>query len=316
MDTLSELIDAHPARGCLDVHCQWSGRWALPHAAEEPGVVRFHVVVEGNAYLRLPGEVPVAIAAGDIIVLPSGDAHLLASQADDWQAPRPPVHVRAHPLLEWRAAEAGSPGFDMLCGRIAFGPGAETLLAALPRVLHLPGEAGLPPDALRPVVELLRREVQQAAPGARSVVGQLSAALFSLALRHWWNHSDELHGILGLLREPRLRPAGLAMLRGLDRPLPVEHLATMCHLSRASFLRLFAQATGTTPAHLLSRMRMDIAATRLRRGREGLGAIAAAVGFQSESAFIRAFERHKGMSPTRWRQLPGDPAEQASPVVS
>jgi len=304
MDTLSELIDAHPARGCLDVHCQWSGRWTLPHAAEAPGVVRFHVVVDGNAHLRLPDEPPVAIAAGDILVLPTGDAHLLASQADDWQAPRPAFRVHAHPLLEWRADETQLPRFDMLCGRIEFGPGAQTLLAALPPLLHLPGEAGLPQDALRPVVELLRREVRQAAPGARSVVGQLSSALFSLALRHWWNHSDELHGVLGLLREPRLRAAGLAMLQALDRPLTVERLAAMCHLSRASFVRLFGQATGTTPAHLLARMRMDIAAARLRRGREGIGAIAAAVGFQSESAFIRAFERHKGMSPTRWRQRP------------
>jgi AraC family transcriptional activator of mtrCDE len=73
-------------------------------------------------------------------------------------------------------------------------------------------------------------------------------------------------------------------------------------MSRASFLRLFERVTRATPAHMLTQLRMDTAAVRLQRGRETVGVIAEAVGFQSESAFIRAFERHKGMSPATYRR--------------
>lgn len=299
MDTLSELLEAHPARGNLDIRCQWSGPWAAPHSAEAPGAVRFHVVMRGQAYLRVSGENPIALSVGDLAVLPSGDAHILAGRSDDWHAPAPVATVRAHPLLEWQTNGEAEPELDMLCGRIDFGAGAATLLAALPRVLCLRGSAG---EQLAPVVELLRSEVQAAAPGARSVVGQLSSALFVLALRHWWNHSGELHGVLGLLREPRLRAACTAMLLHQHELLTIDALADRCHMSRASFLRLFERVTRATPAHMLTQLRMDTAAVRLQRGRETVGVIAEAVGFQSESAFIRAFERHKGMSPATYRR--------------
>lgn len=307
MDTLSALLDAYPARGNLDVQCQWSGRWAHWHRAEAPGSVRFHAIVQGRVHLQLPGEPALALAAGDVVVLPSGDEHRLAAQSGDWDAPPPREARRTHAVLEWRTDGDADPALDMLCGRIDFGAGAATLLTALPRLLYLPGETGLPPAALAPLVTLMRNEVQTAAPGARSVVGQLSSALFVLALRHWWRQSDAVRGVFGLLREPRLRPAAVAMLSRQHEALAIEDLAAGCHMSRASFLRLFQRVCGTPPAQLLAQLRMDNAAARLRRGRENVGTVGAAVGFQSESAFIRAFERHKGLSPAAYRRAASMP---------
>ncbi|MGN6581877.1 MAG: AraC family transcriptional regulator [Bordetella sp.] len=307
MDTLSALLDAYPARGNLDVQCQWSGRWAHLHRAEEPGSVRFHAIVQGRVHLQLAGEPALALSAGDVVVLPCGDEHRLAARSDDWDAPPPRQTERSHAVLQWRTDGDVEPGLDMLCGRIDFGAGAVTLLAALPRLLCLPGTAGLPPAALAPLVALMRAEVQAAAPGARSVVGQLSSALFVLALRHWWQQSDAVHGVFGLLREPRLRPAAIAMLSRQHEPLAIEDLAASCHMSRASFLRLFQRVSDTSPARLLTQLRMDSAAARLRRGRENVGSVGAAVGFQSESAFIRAFARHKGLSPAAYRRAASMP---------
>lgn len=307
MDTLSALLDAYPARGNLDVQCQWSGRWAHLHRAEEPGSVRFHAIVQGRVHLQLAGEPALALSAGDVVVLPCGDEHRLAARPHDWDAPPPREAERSHAVLQWRTDGDAEPGLDMLCGRIDFGAGAAALLATLPRLLCLPGTAGLPPAALAPLVALMRAEVQAAAPGARNVVGQLSSALFVLALRHWWQQSDAVHGVFGLLREPRLRPAAIAMLSRQHEPLAIEDLAASCHMSRASFLRLFQRVSDTSPAQLLTQLRMDSAAARLRRGRENVGSVGAAVGFQSESAFIRAFVRHKGMSPAAYRRAASTP---------
>jgi AraC family transcriptional activator of mtrCDE len=302
MDTLSALLDAYPARGNLDVRCQWSGRWTYPHQAEEAGSVRFHAILRGRAHLQLPGGDAMALAAGDVAVLPSGGAHRLASPAGDWNAAAPRGTAQPHAVLEWRTDGDPEPELDMLCGRIDFGPAATSLLAALPQLLHLPGEASVPNATLAPLVALMRHEVELARPGARHVVGQLASTLFVLALRHWWQQAEAVHGVLGLLRETRLRPVAVAMLSRQHEPITIEDFAASCHMSRASFLRLFERASGTSPAQLLAQLRMDTAAVRLQRGRESVGAVGEAVGFQSESAFIRAFERHKGVSPAVYRR--------------
>ncbi|MFC5740476.1 AraC family transcriptional regulator [Dyella tabacisoli] len=301
MDTLSELLEAHPARGSLDIRCQWSGQWAVPHVAEDPGVVCFHVVMRGRIYVQVPGHEVVSAMAGDVIVLPGGDAHVVAGGPSDWDQPLPSYGVRHHPLLSWRTSEEDAPELDMFCGRIDFGQGASALLTALPRIMHMPGSACVSQSSLEAVVEMMRAEVQQASPGSRCVVGQLSLTLFTLVLRHWWSRSEDMRGVMGLLREPRLRPAALAMLSRFHETLTIEWLASSCHMSRASFLRLFERVTQATPAGMLSRLRMDAAAGRLMRSRESISQIAAAVGFQSDSAFIRAFERQHGMTPAAYR---------------
>jgi AraC-like DNA-binding protein len=50
----------------------------------------------------------------------------------------------------------------------------------------------------------------------------------------------------------------------------------------------------------LTRWRLQLAARRLREGEGGIAEIAAAVGYESEAAFNRAFKRHLGAPPATW----------------
>jgi AraC-like DNA-binding protein len=59
---------------------------------------------------------------------------------------------------------------------------------------------------------------------------------------------------------------------------------------------------GETPPEYLTRWRMDLAAQRLRDGDDTVAAIADAVGYRSEYAFSRAFTRHRGLAPGRYRR--------------
>lgn len=52
--------------------------------------------------------------------------------------------------------------------------------------------------------------------------------------------------------------------------------------------------------------RIQLAADRLRNGRDGIATIAAEVGYESEAAFNRAFKRVTGITPGRWRDGAGD----------
>ena len=79
-------------------------------------------------------------------------------------------------------------------------------------------------------------------------------------------------------------------------------LAAELHLSRATLARRFAELVGEPPLTYLTRWRMDLAARRLKDTTEPVEAIAHAVGYISEYAFNRAFSRHRGQPPGRYRR--------------
>lgn len=96
------------------------------------------------------------------------------------------------------------------------------------------------------------------------------------------------------------------VLRALEREparaWKVSELAKLAGASRASLVRLFHAATGTSPKRWLTTYRLEQAAERLRQGDETLAEVAASVGYVSEFALSRAFKRKFGVSPARYRQ--------------
>jgi AraC-like DNA-binding protein len=96
----------------------------------------------------------------------------------------------------------------------------------------------------------------------------------------------------------------LALLH--DRPAEpwtLEKLAREVHVSRATLARRFADEVGEPPLAYLSSWRMRIAAQRLKHTTETVETIAREVGYTSEYAFNRAFSRHRGQPPGRYRRL-------------
>jgi AraC-like DNA-binding protein len=96
----------------------------------------------------------------------------------------------------------------------------------------------------------------------------------------------------------------LALLH--DRPgaqWTLETLAREVHVSRATLARRFAEEVGEPPLAYLSSWRMHVAAQRLKHTTEPVESIAREVGYTSEYAFNRAFSRHLGHPPGRYRRL-------------
>jgi transcriptional regulator GlxA family with amidase domain len=105
------------------------------------------------------------------------------------------------------------------------------------------------------------------------------------------------------------------MLSDLAGDWSVETMASHAGLSPRQFGRRFKSALGRSPAAHLEALRLDEARLRLAAGREGMARIAHAVGFASDDAFRRAFERRFGLTPTAYRSrfaAPAAPAPMAS----
>jgi transcriptional regulator GlxA family with amidase domain len=97
----------------------------------------------------------------------------------------------------------------------------------------------------------------------------------------------------------------------LNRDLSVNALAKFARLSYRQFGRRFRAAFNSSPAAYVDGVRLDEARTRLCESRCNIEQLAASVGFRSDDAFRRAFERRFGVSPGNYRTRFGQQPPQA-----
>lgn len=93
----------------------------------------------------------------------------------------------------------------------------------------------------------------------------------------------------------------------------IEKFASLNSTSRATFIRHFSRETGMNPGDYLTRLRMLLAADLLTGTDRPVGAVAAAVGYSSESAFGRAFRLATGGTPARLSRAARERERQNTP---
>src|ERR1043165_10295659 len=89
MDWLSEVLRVVSLEGALFFNAEFSAPWCLSeprsnaiasYLSPEAGhLILYHFLTEGRAYARLPDGRQEELTAGDIVMLPHGDAHLLGN---------------------------------------------------------------------------------------------------------------------------------------------------------------------------------------------------------------------------------------------
>jgi AraC family transcriptional regulator len=85
------------------------------------------------------------------------------------------------------------------------------------------------------------------------------------------------------------------------RPPSLEALARTSCLSQFHFLRLFKAVFGASPMAYAERCRMERGRSLLRHTPLSVAEVAGRLGYESQSAFARAFRRHVGMTPRLFR---------------
>jgi AraC family transcriptional regulator len=89
----------------------------------------------------------------------------------------------------------------------------------------------------------------------------------------------------------------------LDEPLGRDLLAGLAGFSVPHFHRIFAAHVGESIASYVRRARMERAAQQILAGAASITAIAADSGYETHSAFTKAFRQHFGISPAELRAL-------------
>jgi len=307
-DWLSRLLQMVPVSGQIAHRCFLRAPWRLDNGPFASTEIPYHIVLAGSAYLEVPGGgQPIHLVAGDILLMPHGDTHILRDASNAEPSPLRESRRTAFTLVE---NDGGGERLDMLCGRFRLSSAHEKLVRAhLPERLIVnaaeysaatakPGTRQL----LASLVGLLRTESADEHLGGLAMLNALSTAMFALVLRLASETVETPEGLLALAGNPRLAPALAALFNNPGHPWTLPQLATLCNMSRATFIRQFQQRLGRTATELLTDIRMTLAASELRSSSASTGSIADAVGYQSEAAFQRAFKQHVGATPAQFRK--------------
>ena len=248
--------------------------------------------------------------AGDVLVVPHGDAYSLASDPtleSDWSLDATLAWFKD--MADGRApfvVREGGEGPDRLqivcgflgCDMLPFNP----VLAGLPRMLRVKVSAHESNTRLDQLVDFAVNEARANIAGSHCVLLRISELMFVELVRHYLvSLPPSETGWLAALRDPIVGRA-LALLH--QQPCTdwtLDSLARAANTSRSVLAEKFNEHLRDSPMQYLARWRMHLAARMLSDARAKVSTVAFEVGYQSEAAFSRAFKKWVGISPAEWR---------------
>ena len=190
-----------------------------------------------------------------------------------------------------------SDGADIVCAFVEFGSGMlNPLASALPKLLIVPLSAA---PSLVPTAECLFAEAFDSKDGRQVAVDRLAEYFLLLLLRFAIESKVMQGGILTALSDRRLSQVLAAFHQEPERTWSLEELAHLGGMSRARFAAHFLSVMGQTPFEYLTRYRIGVAQSLLKKGLP-LKMVAPAVGYGSTGAFTRAFSQLVGKPPMAW----------------
>ncbi len=336
-DVLSGVLATFRAERAVTARFALHAPWALQSRGVEGVLIR---MCTGAPYwLTVHGEAPVFVDTRDIVLLPHGGAHDIAS--DPARAPQPiagliqahtvgahgdhPIvftHGEGGPATHLYSLHLWMPGRGMdsrpvaLKGARTAGPGAggssiPAMLRALPALVILRAKTTPSAGSLALAMEALVDETIAQQPGWKLSAARMADLLLVQVLRAHLAAAPQAGGGIA-------NSTGIGWLRGMDdehiaqaivamheQPATtwtVDALAQAAGLSRSVFAERFHALVGATPMGYLLSFRMTLASEMLRQRRAGPAQVAEAVGYESDKSFARAFARWAGETPAAWQR--------------
>lgn len=268
----------------------------------------FHFVATGGCMIETAGGVRRELKAGDLVLLPFAAEHKL------WrgEAEFVPASKIVHPDEKegvWSFTHGGGGSETrFVCGFIE---SAEMMLApmfrTLPEMLVDRADDEAVGSGIANTIGDLLAKVDALTPGAEVILGRMMELLFvELLRRHAGRLPAGSKGLLAALNDPLVGRALQLLQAEPARRWTTDDLAREAGASRTVLGERFNAVLGTPPIEYLTGWRIQLAADRLRNGRDPIARIALDSGYESEAAFNRAFKRVTGLTPGRWREGGGD----------
>jgi AraC-like DNA-binding protein len=317
-DTLSDMLRGVRLTGAFFL----DGRLSAPFAVMSPRrfdqwepmahlrhVSAFHYIANGGCTLVQASGQRREIVAGDLILLPFANQHRFEQGITEAVVPGSDLLHRGPVEGIWRITHGGGGAeMRMFCGfvesaEMMFSP----LFRSLPELLVERADDDSHGPSLTGTIADLVLRMDAGGPGAKAILSRIMELLFvEILRRHVGRLPAGSKGLLAALADPVTGRALKLIHAQPARRWTADSLARASGSSRTVLGERFNALIGKPPIEYLIGWRIQLAADRLRNDRDGIARIAAGVGYESETAFSRAFKRITGMAPGKWRDGGGD----------
>lgn len=226
--------------------------------------------------MEVAGAGPRVLRAGDVALLPAGQAHVLRV---------------TEPATRWLT---GTFGYD--------GATDNRLLAALPDVIAFERLRERGYEWFDVSYRLMIKERREPTPGAAVMISRILDLMYIQMLRLWATSTESSPGWLRAGMDPDIGGVLDAIHADPARAWSNTEMAQYAHLSRTTFAERFTRILGQPPVAYLTELRMELARDLLLGSGETAKQVARRAGYKSDASFSRAFARHYGCSPGQWRR--------------
>ena len=316
-DLLSEMLKAVRLTGSVFLHARFTAPFGVvsPKYYDEQTPMAhlrhisiFHLIVAGACTFETATGERREMTAGELLFLPFADRHRFWRGEPQQMAMADDI-VEAGPIEGVWTINYGGGGEElrMVCGFIEsseflFVPVFRTLPALVAEQTSEDKVGALIASTVREIISV----VEAATPGTQAMLGRLMELLFIETLRrHVMRLPAGSKGWFAALNDPIVGRTLQLLHAKPARRWTSDQIAREVGSSRTIVAERFKALLGRPPIEYLTSWRIQLAGERLRVGHESLAGIARSVGYESETAFRRAFKRVTGMTPGSWARRNG-----------
>ncbi|MDJ0919889.1 MAG: AraC family transcriptional regulator [Henriciella sp.] len=248
--------------------------------------------------LSIEGRDQHVIPPGAVACLPTGLAHticLTSGPCKHRAELQPPFEASMPPEREEDA------GVAIFAARVP--TSANPVADIVPSFIYIDDEQLQAAQELGPILKLIRDNVVMHGNDKTHVTRRLAEIVAMSLIEHSLEKltSEGLNTAQGV-GDTQLRRAIVAIHETPDQDWSLEQLARHAGLSRSVFAERFKQVLGETPMTYLAQVRMARGTMLLKTSDLSVSEIAYRCGYQSDTAFHKAFKRLVGMTPKEYRQ--------------
>lgn len=313
MNAIADIFKALPLSSGIFLEAEFSAPWCInayvgpedcaPFVPVPDAVTAFHYVYDGGLTVAVEGEGVMHAEAGDILILPRNDVHLLGSDVGL-------VPVNTEQLIQpGKAGElarirlgGGGTITRVICGYLGSDRHYFPVLNMLPAVMKVSVSDAVTSAWFDSAFKRAAQERMFHEDGTGHSLAKLTELLFLDAMQQYLqSQPEESFAWFAALGDPKILKALSLLQTNMKYRWTTEELAREVGLSRSAFAVRFSELLGQPPMRYLTMQRLQSAARRLKNTQDSLTAIAFESGYESEAAFTRAFKREYGFPPAAWR---------------
>ncbi|WP_426357369.1 AraC family transcriptional regulator [Pseudocolwellia sp. HL-MZ19] len=280
MGILSDILTSLRVSGSVYFCSQIESPWTKEFANKTTAC--FHLIKRGACWVTI-GDRVEQLGTGDLIFLGPGIDHSLSSEPPMGNMP-----VRDNSTL-------------LLCGDCSFQHDELSPLSNIFEQVTIVREEELDKHTwLKSTFNQLSAEYMSQSPGNEIIVNKLTEVVLVELIRINFGRQEE-HSFFHALRDKRITKALELIHSSLDKPWTIETLASNIGMSRAAFSKRFTSLVGQTVFTYLSNLRIQKSKEMITSTSMFIDDIALSVGYESERAFTKTFNKYVGMTPKQFR---------------